>query len=218
MQLGKLFEGMLARKVRTAAPAEFLLDSAELYNAPYAAYRRMRRAGPILPCRPAGFALTRHADIKLALSHPDLGNAPSRFSTLHSRNAEKYVAANLASNIPPFLDKPEHVVVRRAITSAFFACFRDFTTQLEALARTQAQDFASVGGGDLVETFAKPFTIQVMCHFLGLPTATGAEPAKICRKLFPAIRPDCRSHRLQSGEPGSGSLQSDCLRTPTQCR
>ena len=84
------------------------LLSPEVVADPYPLYAALRRDHPLAELVQGGYLLTRHADVMAAFTNPDLGNAPSRFSVLAARNRGKYVAADIAANIPPFHDMPEH--------------------------------------------------------------------------------------------------------------
>lgn len=137
---------------------------------PYPTYEWLRAHKPVAELAGGGYLLTRHADIIAAFTNPNLGNAPSRFSTLSPRNAAKYVAADLGSHIPPFLDGAEHRAMRQMITRAFFNTFNSFGADLNAIAR----DFVSKlrDGDDLIAQASQPFAVQTMCRFCGIDAET----------------------------------------------
>lgn len=132
---------------------------------PYPVYAELRARGGLAELATGGFLVTRHADIAAAFTHPALGNAPSRFSTLGPRNRAKYAAADLAAHIPPFLDMPGHKLPRQALSRAFFRTFRAQEPGLSA--RAEAALPAS-GTCDLIADLARPFALDAMRDFVGL--------------------------------------------------
>ena len=151
----------------------FDLSDADFASDPYPSYAWLRTHAPVAELNGGGYLITRHADILAAFTNPKLGNAPSRFSTLAARNAEKYVAADLASHIPPFLDAPDHKLVRQMVSRAFFNVFKSLDSDLDLLAQQQIAGIAP--GDDLVVGASQPFALIAMCKFCGVPI----EPQKM---------------------------------------
>lgn len=143
------------------------LQSPAFFADPYPVYNRLRSAEGIAPVVQGGFLLTRHADVEAALKNPALGNTPSRFSALSARNADKYVAADLARNIPPFLDMPDHKTPRQALSRAFYQTFGPFKDGLADMARAQAA--RAPVECEVIADLAQPFVLRAMAHFVGLP-------------------------------------------------
>lgn len=155
--------------------AEFSVDlpfdlSAPAFIAdPYPSYAWLRENAPVAELQGGGYLLTRHADIRAAFTNSALGNAPSRFSTLTPRNAQKYVAADLASHIPPFLDAPEHKPMRQMVSRSFFNAFKEMQDSLDVLARAQIAQLNA--GDDLISAASQPFSVIAMCRFCGVASA-----------------------------------------------
>jgi cytochrome P450 len=147
------------------------LDAEALFEDPYSLYAWLRANAPVAPVAQGGFLLTRHADVMSALSLSELGNAPSRISTLAPRNAAKYVAAELASRIPPFTDKPAHPRLRKALSGAFYATLKPFVTGLDDLASEVVS--AAPVHGDVIADIGAPFAEAAMARFVGLPPTSG---------------------------------------------
>jgi cytochrome P450 len=145
-----------------------LLDPAFVRD-PYPIYARLRAADPMHRTRSGGFLLTRHADIVSALAHPALGNAPSRHSVVHARNRDRYVSADVAANILPFLDRPEHVRPRRLIASAFRAQMKAQPPQVETVARELLAPCLREGRMEAIGDFGTPLSVEVISRFMGLP-------------------------------------------------
>ncbi len=153
---------------------------------PYPSYAWLRQNSPVCELEGGGYLLTGHGDILAAFTNADLGNAPSRFSTLAARNAEKYVAADLASHIPPFLDAPEHRAMRQMVSRSFFNSFKDFGGTLDVLAREKVAHLRV--GDDLVETSAAPFAVSAMMAFCGI-NASAAEMKPLTQAFFHLFAP-----------------------------
>ena len=136
---------------------------------PYPSYAWLRENAPVVELQGGGYMLTRHADIRAAFTNSALGNAPSRFSTLAPRNAQKYVAADLASHIPPFLDAPEHKQMRQMVSRSFFNVFNGMGNELNVLARAQIAQLNA--GDDLISAASQPFSVIAMCRFCGVARA-----------------------------------------------
>ncbi|MEP5153206.1 cytochrome P450, partial [Planktotalea sp.] len=127
---------------------------------------------PVAELEGGGYVLTRHADIMDAFTNPALGNAPSRFSTLSARNAQKYVAADLASHIPPFLDGVEHKQMRQMASRSFFNTFKAMPGELDELAQSYVAGLSS--GDDLITGASQPFSLSAMIAFCGLQVTPDA--------------------------------------------
>ena len=72
----------------------------------------------VCPLTNGGQLMLDPQDLKAAFSQKNYSNQPSRFSALAPHNSSKYVAAQVAANIPPFLDAPRHTVVRKWLSKA----------------------------------------------------------------------------------------------------
>jgi hypothetical protein len=139
---------------------------------PFPTYRWLRSHAPACPLKGGGYLLTRHHDVVAALTCPLLGNAPSRFSALAPRNEAKYVAAAMASRLPPFLDMPGHRASRRALVKAFFQTIPGFSTVLEVTAEAHLARIPAVTSVDLLAV-ASEFSCAVMARVVGLDLPPG---------------------------------------------
>lgn len=145
-------------------------DRQEFHDDPYPFYEKLRASEPFYRTADGAWVISRYRDNKNALDHPALGNSPSRFSTLSPGKADRYVCANLANNIMPFLDGTPHREQRRAVARIFQKEVKSFTGRLTLLA-----DQAVAGLGEefnVIEEFAHPFAIKMICEILGIPVET----------------------------------------------
>lgn len=121
------------------------------------------------------------------MTHPDLGNAPSRFSGLAPRYRSTRTAADLASNIPPFQDKPEHIASRRALSAAFSRRLAEVLDELDK----RASGFVDRKSGDcdLVADISQPYALEVMQVFTGLYELDKKELATASALFFELFAP-----------------------------
>ena len=188
-------------------PSAVSLDAPEIFDDPYPLYARLRREEPIAPVRPGGFLLTRHADIRAVLTDGDFGNEPSRFSALHARFRQARVAADVAANILPFLDRPAHTGPRRLLAAALRRRLADFEPEVRALAARFA-DGVPEEGAEVIESVAAPFTRAVMCRLIGLPEADGPELAALTDHFFRLFAPLTDAEVLEEVNRGLTSFRA----------
>jgi len=130
--------------------------------------RTLRDRCPVCPVTSGGVLLLRPNDVKAAFSNKLLSNQPSRFSALAPKNKDKYVAASVASNIPPFLDAPQHIEIRRWLSRSFFERYKSFEPEIDSIAQDHAD---KVGYGThqlLVEEIARNFVVDAIGQFVGI--------------------------------------------------
>ena len=161
MRLSRLF----------ARPRPGLADPLDLGAETFAAdlgplWDRLHGERPVVRCADGALLLLRHADVTAALSNRALGNAPSRFSPLNARNRGKYPAADLAANILPFQDAPEHLALRPVASRAFHSAFAAMAATLPD--RAGAAVAAADWPGDAIPV-ARRFALDAMRAFTGLP-------------------------------------------------
>lgn len=142
-------------------------DRPEFYADPYACYEVLRRNHPFYRTPDGAWVISRHPDIKEALDHPSLGNRPSRFSTLNPGKSDRYVCANLANNIMPFLDGIPHKEQRRQVARIFQKEVKAFTPRLTELATSAVADLTPEFKA--ITDFAHPFALRMICEILGIP-------------------------------------------------
>lgn len=149
-----------------AAPLDVLAD--DFVRDPFPIYDILRVKRPVVPLKNGGVLLSRHEDIFHAFSDKRLSNRPSRFSPLRPGQADKYTAAALACNIPPFQDLPEHRATRMALIHAFKKAFATFDQRLPQLAADLMVAKESSRSLELLSEVATPFSAVAICSFLGI--------------------------------------------------
>lgn len=136
---------------------------------PYPLFEHLREHDPVHRSPGGAWVLTRHDDVRGALDDERLGNAPARYAVVHARNRERYVCADVAANILPFLDPPAHAAPRRALARAFHERLRRDPPDLAAIAEGILGEWRGRATGDLVADFASPFAVRVIAALLGVP-------------------------------------------------
>lgn len=164
------------------------ISAPDFFQDPYPLYASLRRQRPLAALTSGGYLLTRHEDIVTALRHPHLGNAPSRFATLSPRNRNKYVAASVAGNILPFLDRPEHALARHVVFRSVHAHFQRFAPILPEIAE-QIIGKRTASRIELISQIASPFALRVMSDFLGISGEDASQLKAFTKSFFHLFAP-----------------------------
>src|SRR5680860_142337 len=141
---------------------------------PYPGWAALREHEPVHKTDLGAWVLTRHADVSALLRDP-------RTST-NERNSELYVPGeargpmNDAGEAQPilFLDPPDHTRLRGLVSKAFTVrMVEQLAPRVQALVdELLSQMEAAAAGGDgtidLVEQFAYPLPVTVICEMLGV--------------------------------------------------
>ena len=157
-----------------ALPAKQLGE--DYYQNPLAYFTAMREEGPItrvmMPYGGPAWLVTRYADVRAALADP----------RLHKDWAGKLTSPDLAPDeVAAFLnlhllntDPPDHTRLRRLVSKAFTARrVAGLRPRVEAIAVSLLDPLgARLAAGetvDLIEGFAFPLPVTVICELLGVP-------------------------------------------------
>jgi cytochrome P450 len=150
---------------------------------PHALYRVLRDERPVARAvTPLGlrvWLVARHADAREALNDPRLSKDGGRFMELldrHSVAPDKRMA--FADSLAGHMlnsDPPDHTRLRKLVNRAFTVrSISRMRPRIEAIAHALADDMearATAGDGsvDLLDTFAFPLPMTVICELLGVP-------------------------------------------------
>ncbi|MEK6439702.1 cytochrome P450 family protein [Pseudonocardia sp. T1-2H] len=150
---------------------------------PHALYRVLRDERPVARAvTPLGlrvWLVTRHADAREALNDPRLSKDGGRFMELLDRHSvapdrRMAFADSLAGHMLNS-DPPDHTRLRKLVNRAFTVrAISRMRPRIEAIAHALADDMearATAGDGtvDLLDTFAFPLPMTVICELLGVP-------------------------------------------------
>ena len=164
----------------TAVPIE--LDHDFLQD-PYTAYRLLRGQRPVTRAV-TGLGLnvwvvTRHADVRAALTDRRLSKQGSRFGEILARHAvspdRQVQFSEIFSEHMLNSDPPDHTRLRRIVNRAFTVrAIARMRERIEQIATGLADDMAArLEAGerevDLLDAFAFPLPMTVICELLGVP-------------------------------------------------
>lgn len=147
-------------------PADGLIDD------PYATYARLRDTAPVHrvagPDGSPAWLVTRYDDVRAALADPRLSLDKSHALPGGYRGFSLPPAldANLLN-----MDPPDHTRIRRLVGKAFTA--RRVESLRAPIRRTADELLDAVeplGSADLVDAYAAPLPITVICDLLGVPS------------------------------------------------
>ena len=169
---------------RSPAAGDVDLLAPDLLADPRERYGRLRERGPVLQGRyldgsPAWF-VTRHDDVRTVLGDPRFVNDPASVPGAHDTRGNMMAALGVPPEYARYMtgtvldtDPPTHTRLRRLVSRAFtvrrIAALRP---RVEAITAALLDDLARTDGVvDLLETFAYPLPITVICELVGIDEA-----------------------------------------------
>lgn len=141
---------------------------------PYPVYTRLRQEGPVhrvtLPDGTPAWLITRYADARQALADQRLRKSPAaQLATM------QWLPQDLANAIGMHMlnaDPPDHTRLRRLVSAAFTVRrIQALRPRIERIADDLLDAMAGRDEVDLLDEFAFPLPIQVICELLGVPPA-----------------------------------------------
>ncbi len=159
------------------------LDSA-FFADPHALYARLREESPVARARtPVGlpvWLVTRHDDARQALNDPRLAKDADGFAQALDRHPlppeRQAVFAQELSRHMLSSDPPDHTRLRKLVSRAFtMRAIAGMRPRVEAIATGLADQMdAGPPQVDLLDAFAFPLPMAVICDLLGVPFADRA--------------------------------------------
>lgn len=155
-------------------PADDPFDFAR-YADPYPGYRRARETAPVYRSQTVhGWALTRYADVKAALTDPRLSAALTRdvqaAQLSEDLRRELGPVDELLGRWVLFQDNPAHRRIRQALAGAFTPQLLDqLRRRVQAIADRLVDEARGRGEMDLVADFALRLPAMVIAELLGMP-------------------------------------------------
>jgi cytochrome P450 len=141
---------------------------------PHATYAEWRRTGPVrrerLPSGMEAWLVTRYDDARSALTDPRLVKS-MRVNSPRSA----YVPPGVGQAISRHMlaaDPPDHTRLRRLVSAAFTnRRVEALRPRIEEITAELLDEMAGRERADLIDAFAFPLPIQVICELLGIPSA-----------------------------------------------
>ncbi|NNK81284.1 MAG: cytochrome P450 [Flavobacteriales bacterium] len=169
---------------------------------PYPTYKKLRKTSPIFQLGSGAWVLLKHEDVLNALSDNRLSNVPSPYALLKKENRDRYVSADVAHNILPFMDSPEHDIPRRNVVQAYRNTMKESRLDLESIAADLIESSISVGNIKVLEDFARPYAFAVMSDLFDIPFEDWKRLEKFCEAFFYLFMPIPSQEMLQEVEEG----------------
>jgi cytochrome P450 len=148
--------------------------SPEFEADPHPVYAELRRESPVrLVTMPGGlpaWLVTRYADARQALADPRLAKAPAaRIGGL--TELPDWVVNGMGQHMLN-VDAPDHTRLRRLVSAAFTVRrIEALRPRIEQITDELLDAMAGQDVLDLIDAFAFPLPIQVICELLGVPVA-----------------------------------------------
>ncbi|MEW2399989.1 cytochrome P450 [Streptomyces sp. NPDC046862] len=168
------------------------LQNPEFFANPYPAYAELRGSCPVQKIRTGrtttSYLVTGYAEARAAFTDPRLSkNATAFFADKPSqRNLHPALSQTMLDS-----DPPEHTRMRRLVTKAFStATVQRLRPYIQQVTDELIDAFLPHGRADLVEEFAVPLPVTVICEMLGVPEQDHKAIREWSAELFAAGHPD----------------------------
>ncbi len=146
----------------------------EFTQDPYPAYAWLREHSPVhrimLPQGPPAWLVTRHQDVRALLVDERLAKDLHRFlpeDALPSPDLRSLLTQHMLA-----VDPPTHTRLRQLVSREFTARrVEGVRDRVAEIAEELLDELGNVGEADLVQAFAVPLPITVICEMLGVPMA-----------------------------------------------
>lgn len=133
---------------------------------PYPTYHRLRAEDPVHQSRLGFWVLTRYEDVVASLRDPRLAKEA----------IAAFVAARFGTAVPGIglsmldRDPPDHTRLRSLVSKAFTPrVVETLRPRIQAVVDDLLARVAGAGSMDLIEQFAYPIPVVVICEMLGVP-------------------------------------------------
>lgn len=147
----------------------------DFYQDPHAVYRELRARGPIHRIRldgVLGWLVVDHEVAKQAFTEPGISKkigSPLGQEVLARNGAADTFNAAINDNML-FSDPPQHTRLRKLVTKAFTGrAVRQLGPRITTIADELLAELATRERADLLDSYAFPLPIAVICELLGVP-------------------------------------------------
>ncbi len=155
---------------------------------PYPYYERFRGPAPLLRVADTIWFAMGHAHVTALLRHPRLSTDESRSTAEKAKSAPAARSRSLL-----FMDPPDHTRLRNLVARAFTPRrIEELRGATETIAKELVHGLKVRGpDADLIEAFAYPLPVRVICALLGVPAVDEAMFTEwsraVARSLDPSI-------------------------------
>ena len=173
---------------------------------PYPLYERFRRREALLKVADTIWFSLAHADVTALLRHPKLSSDETRATTEIGRDEP----GALKSRSLVFMDPPDHTrlrgLVARAFTPRRIEGLRTATEAIAAGLLVEVAARSAAGPVELIEAFAYPLPVRVICSLLGVPASDQATFTAWSRGVARSVDPSI----LRSPEIDAAIDKAEC--------
>ncbi len=166
-----------------------LLDPANRAD-PYPLYAEFRDRGPFRLPEANLAVFSEYRDCDEALRHPSASSDPRKSAVAQRRSGLDVAPRPIG---PPgflFLDPPDHTRLRKLVSKAFVPkVVNALQPDISALVDGLLDRIAEKGRFDVVEDFAYPLPVAVICRLLGVPLEGEAQFSRASAVLAQALDP-----------------------------
>ncbi|MEV6136245.1 cytochrome P450 [Nocardia sp. NPDC051990] len=159
------------------AADEILELTDEFHQHPHEVYATLRKRGPIHRVRlegVLGWMIVDHEVAKQAFVEPTISKkigSPQGQAVMAEHGAEGRYNGAINDNML-FADPPQHTRLRSLVAKAFASrAIRDLGPRIEQIADALLDDLTTRESADLLDSYAFPVPISVICELLGVPDA-----------------------------------------------
>lgn len=162
--------------LRLVTAADAILElTDDFYQDPHAVYRELRARGPIHRIRlegVLGWLVVDHEVAKQAFVEPGISKkigSPEGQAVLAQNGAAEMFNGAINDNML-FADPPQHTRLRKLVTKAFTGrAIRELGPRITALADELLDRMCEQERVDLLDSYAFPLPVAVICELLGVP-------------------------------------------------
>lgn len=178
------------------AQAETLLraifePTQEQRDDPYPLYRELRETAPVHRSAflEGGWVCSRWDDITAVLGHRAASAQPDMTRGWGTVPAdEAAVQLQVLGRVLLFMDAPDHTRMRRLVSKAFTPrAVEQLRARVAEVAEELLVPMAERGGGELIDDFAFPMPVTVICDMLGIPPGDHDDFRQQIPKLTPLL-------------------------------
>ena len=150
-----------------------LVNDPEVRANPYPAYEALRREGPTFHSEIGFWFISSYSENARLMRHPDLvrqhGGSWELRGEMTGGTGRPWFEQQ--GQFMLFLDPPDHTRIRSLVSRAFTPRYlQRLRPQIVERVEQLVDDFASAGGGDLIDRIALPLPMMVICDMLGVPS------------------------------------------------
>jgi cytochrome P450 len=194
-----------------AAEAIALLLSPAGRVDPYPLYELLREHGPVVEVGPSFFAVTGHAEIDAFLRDPRTRVFDGPLRDQFTPGWQDSAAMVSLSRSVLRTDPPDHTRMRRLVAGAFTprrveALREVVTAQAGELVDAMAHRLRAGEPVDVVDEFAYPLPVGVICALLGVPAADRSLFRRWAADLTGVLEPEITAEELAVADRGTGEL------------